>query len=234
MAQDGARPAGFLVLDKPAGISSARALNMLKSRFGPGVKLGHAGTLDPFATGVLVVLIGVATRQCERVMGLAKGYEATMCLGATTPTLDPASPPVPCAKWDGTPPTQDKIENVLQQFVGELSQVPPAFSAVKLGGHRAYDLARRGRRIELAPRRVNVHRLTLIEYEWPHVRIVLECGRGFYVRSLARDVGEVLGTGAYLRALRRTFVGPFDQALAVSPEAQTLPILPMSWLDGRA
>lgn len=233
MTEPGAKPAGFLVLDKPAGVSSARVLNALKPRL-RGAKVGHAGTLDPFATGVLVVLVEAATRQCERVMRLPKGYEATLRLGATTRTLDPETAETAFAAWNGTPPVRDEVQQALQHFVGEIAQVPPAFSAIKVAGRRAYDLARRGREPELAPRRVVVHRIELRGYEWPELRLFVECGRGFYVRSLARDIGEALGSGAYLTALRRTFVGPFTPMLAVAPDADQLPLLPPSWLDERA
>ena len=242
MTQQGPEPGGFLVLNKPAGVSSARVLNVLKGRLIRGVKVGHAGTLDPFATGVLVVLVGRATRQCERIMRLPKGYDAILRLGATTATLDPESPEIPtCDARRGKPadprhepPACVHIQHVLSGFVGEIDQVPPAFSALKVGGRRAYDLARGGEQVELAPRRVVVHRIDLRRYQWPELRIFVECGRGFYVRSLARDIGAALGTGAYLTALRRTFVGPFTEALAVAPDADPLAILPLSWLDEQA
>lgn len=222
-------PSGFLVLDKPAGISSARALNAVKFRLPRGMKVGHAGTLDPFATGVLVVLVGRATKQCERVMGLPKGYEATLKLGATTATLDPESPEV--ITEGAQPPSAPAIERVLGRFVGDVVQVPPAFSAVKVSGRRAYELARGGSDVQVPPRSVRVDKLRLISYDWPTLQVELLCGRGFYVRSLARDIGTVLGTGAYLTALRRTVVGPFQVEAAAQFNAHPLTLLPLDWLE---
>ena len=232
MTRAAEKPAGFLVLDKPAGLSSAKALNAVKRRLARGTKVGHAGTLDPFATGVLVVLVGGATRLCERVMGLPKRYEATLRLGATTPTLDPESPeqPVPGA----VAPSLDAVKRVLAGFQGEIEQVPPAHSAIKVDGRRAYDLARAGESVQLPPRKVRIDRVELFGFEWPNLRLAVECGRGFYVRSFARDVGEALGTGAYLTALRRTHVGPFSEGMAISTEGdEPLPLLPLEWLEGR-
>lgn len=217
------------MLDKPAGITSARALNAVKRRLPRGTKVGHAGTLDPFATGVLVVLVGRATLLCEQVMGLPKRYEATLRLGATTPTLDPESPEQSFA--GAREPTAAGLERVLAGFSGEIEQVPPAHSAIKVGGRRAYDLARAGESVQLPPRRVKVYRVDFFGMEWPDARLAVECGRGFYVRSFARDVGEALGTGAYLRALRRTSVGPFTQELAIGPESiNPVSLLPLSFL----
>lgn len=236
------RPSGFLVLDKPAGISSAKALVAIKRGLPPGTKVGHAGTLDPFATGVLVVLVGSATRQSERVMRLPKGYAASLRLGATTPTLDPESPEVPfkashaAAAASNRPaaPSRDEVERTLARFVGHIEQIPPAFSALKVGGKRAYALARAGGTVQLRPRMVMVHRLELVSYQWPDLQLFLECSRGFYVRSLARDIGEALGTGAYLSSLRRTFVGPFNEALAAPPGVEAVELLAQEWLDRRA
>ncbi len=227
------KPSGFLVLDKPAGVSSARALNAVKRRLPRSTKVGHAGTLDPFATGVLVVLVGAATRQCEAIMGLPKGYEAHLRLGATTATLDPESPEIATSP-PPVPPSREAVLSVLERFRGEILQVPPAFSALKVAGRRAYDLARGGREVRLKPRMVRVYRLELLEYAWPAMNIALECGRGFYVRSLARDVGEALSTVAYLSALRRTFVGPFTQNLSIRDVPDPPPLLAPDWLQDRS
>src|SRR5688500_8813457 len=149
------KPSGLLVLDKPAGISSARALNSIKASLPRGTRVGHAGTLDPFATGVLVVLVGRATKLCERIMGLPKRYEATLRLGATTETLDPESPEQPVAV--AVPPTPGEVRRVLAGFQGEIQQAPPAHSAIKVGGRRAYDLARAGEPVQLPQRKVRIH-----------------------------------------------------------------------------
>ena len=226
------KPSGLLVLDKPAGISSARALNAVKARLLRGTKVGHAGTLDPFATGVLVVLVGRATKLCERVMGLPKRYEATLRLGATTETLDPESPEQQVA--GAVPPALGEINRVLAGFHGEIQQSPPAHSAIKVGGRRAYDLARSGDFMQLPARKVRIYRVECFGLDWPDLRLAVECGRGFYVRSFARDIGEALGTGAYLKALRRTHVGPFAREMAVNlADGGPLPLLPEQWLEER-
>ncbi len=207
---------GILNVDKPAGISSARAVGMVKRLLPRGTKVGHAGTLDPFATGVLLVLIGKATKMCERMMDQPKGYEATIRFGATTATDDPASEPV--AVITARPVPRDALEAALNRFQGTIMQRPPAFSALKVGGRRAYDLARRGEMVELAPREVRVYSIALQEYEWPDARIRVECGRGTYIRAIARDLGEAIGVGGHLTALRRTHIGDFTVENAVALE----------------
>jgi len=198
---------GILNLDKPAGLSSARAVSRVKRLLPRGTKIGHAGTLDPFATGVLLLLIGKATKSCERLMDQPKQYEATVKFGATTPTDDPESEDTPYP--DARPVTREQIESAVPQFVGEILQRPPAFSALKVGGRRAYDLARKGREVSLEPRKVRVYGIDLLAYEWPLLRLRIDCGRGTYIRAIARDMGEVLKVGGHLTALRRTRVGAF-------------------------
>ncbi|MEM6314479.1 MAG: tRNA pseudouridine(55) synthase TruB [Planctomycetota bacterium] len=219
---DGGVPtAGFLIVDKPFGLSSARAVARVKGiarRAGAAkrYKVGHAGTLDPAATGVLVILLGKATKQCERLMGMPKTYTATVRLGATTATDDAEADPVP---WpNATPPDEPTLRAALGKFVGEFDQVPPNFSAVKVGGRRAYAAARSGESITIEPKRVRCDRLDLVRYAWPEVELEMDTGRGFYVRSLARDLGVVLDTGGHLTALRRTRVGNFRIADAVDLE----------------
>ncbi|HEY1683449.1 MAG TPA: tRNA pseudouridine(55) synthase TruB [Tepidisphaeraceae bacterium] len=201
-------------LDKPAGISSARAVAIVKRAFPRGTKVGHAGTLDPFATGVLLILVGKATKRCEELMGTAKVYEATIKLGATTETLDPESEEIekPIQKI----PALADIEIVAEKMTGLVWQRPPVFSAMKVGGQRAYKLARKGEAVELALRQVRIDRFEIVDYQWPMLRIRVECGRGTYIRAIARDLGEALGTGGYLTQLRRTRVGEFDISNAVS------------------
>jgi len=214
-------PNGVLNLNKPAGISSARAVSRVKRLLPRGTKIGHAGTLDPFATGVLLLLVGKSTRLCERLMDQPKQYEATVTLGATTPTDDPESPrtPTPGAQ----PVDRDRLEAALKLFIGPILQRPPAFSALKVGGRRAYDLARKGQTVELQPRTVNVYGVELLDYDWPLARLRIDCGRGTYIRAIARDLGEALGTGGYLTALTRTRVGPFYLKNAVELEALAEP-----------
>src|SRR5688500_7929940 len=225
-------PQGIINLDKPAGISSARAVARVKRLLPRGTKIGHAGTLDPFATGVLLLLVGKGTKQCERLMGKAKQYETTIKLGAVTATLDPESPEEPFVSSShglgvsaehsfnelGRDAQATEIQRTLQRFVGEIQQRPPAFSAMKVGGQRAYKLARSGETVELAPRTVHVYGIELLDYAWPLLRLRIDCGRGTYIRSIARDVGEALGVGGYLTQLRRTRIGWFDASAAVTIE----------------
>lgn len=207
---------GILNLNKPSGISSARAVALVKRRLPKGVKIGHAGTLDPFATGVLLLLVGKATRLCEKLMNQPKEYKAVVKFGATTPTDDPESAEVP---WDDVVEVaQEQVEAALKNFEGEILQRPPVFSAMKVGGRRAYDLARRGDDVELEPRPVRIYRLEMLNYNWPFARLRIECGRGTYVRALARDLGEALGCGGYLTELVRTRIGQFSLSNSVTLE----------------
>jgi tRNA pseudouridine55 synthase len=201
---------GILNVNKPAGLSSARVVAKVKRLLPRGTKIGHAGTLDPFATGVLLLLVGKATKLCERLMDQPKQYEATVKLGGTTPTDDPESPETPTP--GAQPVSREQVEAALKQFVGPILQRPPAFSALKVGGRRAYDLARKGHDVELQPRTVNVYAIELLDYAWPHVRLRIDCGRGTYIRSIARDLGEALRVGGHLTALVRTRVGEYSVA----------------------
>jgi tRNA pseudouridine55 synthase len=205
---------GILNLDKPPGLSSAAALNRIKPLLPRGVKIGHAGTLDPFATGVLLVLIGKATRSCEQLMNLPKSYETTIRFGATTPTDDPTAEPAPVP--GATAPTPEQVAQAINLFTGVIQQKPPVFSAMKIAGRRAYDLARKGKAVELAARPVRVDAIGILSYQWPDLRLTIDCGRGTYIRAIARDLGQALAVGGYLSALRRTKVGPFIAAEAIS------------------
>jgi tRNA pseudouridine55 synthase len=207
---------GIINLDKPAGLSSARAVARVKRLLPRGVKVGHAGTLDPFATGVLLVLVGKATRKCETLMGQAKRYETVVKLGASTETDDPESPEI--VTPDAPRPGVEQIRAELKNFIGEVMQRPPAFSAMKVGGRRAYQLARAGQQVKLQPRPVRVDAIELVNFEWPLLTLNIECGRGTYIRSIARDLGDVLKTGGYLIQLRRTRIGAFDISAAVTLE----------------
>lgn len=203
---------GLLVLDKPLGLSSAAAVARVR-RAARGAKVGHAGTLDPLATGVLLCCLGRATRCAAKLMDLPKTYEAVVDLSAFTASDDRESPPqvVPVAQ----PPTQRQVHQALAALVGDIAQRPPRFSAVHVGGRRAYQLARQGQWPDLAPRIVHVAALELLAYAWPHATLRVQCGKGTYIRSLARDLGLKLGTGGHLAALRRTAVGPYTLAMAI-------------------
>ena len=210
------RHQGVLNLDKPPGISSAAAVGRVKRLLPRGTKIGHAGTLDPFATGVLLLLVGGATKLCESLMNAAKQYEAVIKLGATTATDDPESPEAPTPGV--VPPTRAQVNEVMRTFTGEILQRPPAFSAMKIAGRRAYDIARRGGDVQLEPRVVRVYAIEMLGYNWPLARVRIDCGRGTYIRAIARDVGAALGVGGHLRELRRTCVGPFHVDRAVNIE----------------
>ncbi|MDB5318763.1 MAG: truB [Phycisphaerales bacterium] len=207
---------GVINLDKPAGLTSARAVGRVKHLLPRGTKIGHAGTLDPFATGVLLLLVGKATKSCERLMGERKGYEAVVKFGGRSAT-DDLEGPIEAIEI-AQAPEMDAVRAAAERFVGAIQQRPPAFSAMKVGGRRAYKLARQGEIVELQPRTVTVYSLELMEYAWPVARLRIECGRGTYIRAIARDLGEGLGVGGYLTELRRTFIGRFDVRDAVSLE----------------
>ncbi|HWE01177.1 MAG TPA: tRNA pseudouridine(55) synthase TruB [Tepidisphaeraceae bacterium] len=210
-------PFGIINLDKPAGISSARAVSRVKRLLPRGVKIGHAGTLDPFATGILLLLVGKATKLCEELMDSAKRYEAVIKLGAGTATDDPESPELAVAGVE--PCGRQAVADALTTFVGNISQRPPAFSAMKVNGRRAYDLARKGNAVEMQPRIVRVDSIEMIDYQWPFVKVRIDCGRGTYIRSIARDLGAALGVGGHLTQLRRTRSGRFTIAESVTLEA---------------
>jgi tRNA pseudouridine55 synthase len=230
---------GILVVAKEPGFTSHDVVALVRRLTGTR-RAGHGGTLDPFASGVLPVFLGLGTRIVEYHMGDDKAYRATVCFGATSETDDRDGELVPTG---GQAPTREALEAVLPEFRGALQQTPPAYSALKVGGRRAYQAARQGTPLELAPRAVIVKRLDLIEWDEtdparPTAVIEVDCGAGTYIRSLARDLGERLGCGAYLGALARTSSGPFGLAAAhsldeirkagdIGPEALTALLLPI-------
>jgi tRNA pseudouridine55 synthase len=213
---------GLLTLDKPAGITSREAVDRIARFFPRSTRIGHTGTLDPLATGVLVLCIGSATRFTEYVQAMAKTYRTTLVLGARSDTDDAEGPIVPVA--GATAPARARVAGATQSFVGDIDQVPPAFSAAKLGGRRAYALARQGREVVLQPRRVHIAAIDILDYGFPRLTLEIQCGKGTYIRSLARDLGAQLGCGAYVEALRRTRVGPFttDNALSMEMDAAAI------------
>jgi tRNA pseudouridine55 synthase len=206
---------GWLVLDKPPGMTSTQAVGAVRRAF-DARKVGHAGTLDPLATGVLPIALGEATKTVPYAMEGAKHYRFTVRWGVETDTDDAAGKPTATSR---TRAARTAIEALLARFTGEIAQVPPAFSAIKVAGARAYDLARAGAGVELAARTVRIDRLMLIEV--PHEDWAVfeaRCGKGTYVRALARDMGRALGCLGHLGALRRTLVSPFAIEQAISLE----------------
>jgi tRNA pseudouridine55 synthase len=208
------RAMGLLVLYKPSAITSRRVVDQV-SRLVPGVKAGHAGTLDPLASGVLVICLDAATRLVERIQKLPKSYSAVVRLGARSDTLDSdgrieleACPSVPSLL---------EIQGVVSRMLGQVSQLPPEYSALRIKGRRAHDLARAGETVELAPRSVRIDRIAVVEYVWPRLSLEIDCGSGTYIRAIARDIGESLGCGGLVEALVRTRIGPFTIDRAVSP-----------------
>jgi len=209
---------GLLNLHKPAGATSRDVVNMVQRLVRPA-KAGHAGTLDPLATGVLVVGVGAATRLVEYVQRQPKTYTGTFLLGRQSPTEDIEGEVTELP--DVVVPTRDQIAAAAERFVGRIQQRPPAYSAVKVGGRRAYKLARKGESVELPPRPVTIHRLEVNSYAYPELTLKIECGSGTYVRSLGRDLALSLGTAAVMAALVRTAIGEFRLEDAVAPEVLT-------------
>ena len=201
-----------ILLAKPPGLSSFSALAEVKRRLATR-RVGHAGTLDPFAEGLLIALSGSYTRLAPWASAMDKEYLAVFTFGRTTDTLDPEGR----FTAEGSVPSRESLQEALPAFTGTISQVPPAFSAVHVGGRRAYEAARSGQELTLAPRQVTVHGLSLLGFTGAEASLRIGCSRGTYVRSLARDIAAHLGTVAYVRRLERTRIGGFRVEEAVSP-----------------
>ncbi len=203
---------GWLILDKPQGITSTKAVGRVKRLYDAN-KAGHAGTLDPLATGILPIAFGEATKTVPFVVDGTKAYRFTVRFGAETDTDDAEGE---VTETSDQRPARAEIEAALIQFTGEISQMPPRYSALKVDGARAYDLAREGEEFELAPRIVTIERLDVVECPNEDICVIeAECGKGTYVRSIARDLGRALGCFGHVAALRRTRVGAFGEADAV-------------------
>ncbi len=203
---------GVLVVDKPVGLSSHDVVQIIRN----GTKIrraGHTGTLDPRASGVLVVLLGPAVRLSEYVSASEKRYQAVIELGITTDTYDMEGQ---ITRRSPVEITYEEFEEALQGFIGEFEQKPPAYSAIKIKGEKAYEIARRGEEVDLEPRTIQVHELELLDWDPPEAVVDIQCSSGTYVRSLAHDLGEKLGCGATLTGLRRTKNGRFGLRDAVS------------------
>jgi tRNA pseudouridine55 synthase len=210
---------GLLVLDKPAGITSRTAVDRASGWFPRGTKIGHTGTLDPLATGVLVICVGVATRLAEYVQDMTKTYRTEILLGATSDTDDADGTITPDP--DAVVPEPMAIEAALAEFFGTIEQVPPAYSAAKLAGRRAHELARKGHEVTLQPRTVRIHGIDLLDYTYPKLELEVRCGKGTYIRSLARDLGRRLGCGALVKTLSRIRVGPFLVSAGIALDADS-------------
>ena len=228
----------IILIDKPAGISSfgvvAKVRRQLTDQFGHKVKVGHTGTLDPFATGLLILLSGKMTKKSSDFLKLDKVYEATLCLGYTSTTGDPEGEITKyiidgsenkITKHDNSTTTQltnqknkfpskENVSSTLDSFIGKIIQTPPKFSAIKVGGQRAYKLARKGQDFTIPSREVEIYNIEILSYDYPELKIRTHVSSGTYIRTLAEDIGHKLGTGAYLTALRRTQIGDYSIASA--------------------
>jgi tRNA pseudouridine55 synthase len=215
---------GWVVLDKPLGMTSTQAVGRVRWLFG-AQKAGHGGTLDPLATGVLPIALGEATKTVPFVMDGHKEYRFTLRFGEARSTEDGEGE---VTATSDVRPTDEAIRAVLGRFTGEIEQMPPAFSALKIDGRRAYDLARAGETVELKPRTVTIDRLELLgRPDADHADFVVACGKGTYIRSLGRDLALALGTVGHLSALRRTAAGPFRETAAISlPKLEALGHIP--------
>lgn len=202
-----------LLIDKPAGITSfgvvARVRSRLSQQLGKKAKVGHTGTLDPFATGLMIILTGKECRNAMQYSKLDKEYEATIRLGQTSTTGDPEGE---LTTISGDQPQLSDVQVAVEQFVGDIMQRPPMFSAIKINGRRAYDLARKGEAVEIPERPVRIHALQILDYTYPDLRIRVHVSSGTYIRTLAEDIGKALRTGAYCAELRRTKVGKWSVA----------------------
>ncbi len=213
---------GLLNVHKPAALSSRQVVDRVQKLVYPA-KVGHAGTLDPLATGVLLVCVGPATRLISRVQQGRKRYVGRFRLGQRSDTEDIEGQIVPAGDWSGV--TRQQIEQLLPEFLGSILQTPPQISALKVGGERAYKLARRGVVVDLKPRPVEVFSLDMTDFKPPEFELQVECGTGTYIRSIGRDIGERLGCGAVMSGLTRTAIGPFRLEEAVTLDSLNMAAL---------
>lgn len=226
---------GLLLVDKPEGWTSFDVVNYVRrivanaeGKKPKNCKVGHTGTLDPFATGLLVLLVGKEyTRRAGELTKLDKSYQVTMRLGQTSSTGDPEGE---ITVVSDAIPTQEVVQGALEQFRGDIVQTPPAFSAIKVDGKRAYELARAGKEVKLEPRPVTIYDIQLDSYVYPNVQFTVHVSSGTYIRTLVEDVGQILKTGAYTTALRRTSVGIYtvESAQGVKALADPLPLIALS------
>lgn len=231
MARKGRRQAnhhGYLVIDKPSGWTSHDVVARVRKIVNES-RVGHAGTLDPMATGVLPVAIGLATRTVEYLANADKAYRATLRFGVTTDSADVDGDVI--ATCDPSALTLTDIQVALESFRGEILQRPPMHSAIRINGQRLYDLARKGQEIEIEPRRITIPAMEIVQWQSPDLTLDITCSKGTYIRAIARDLGEVLGVGAHLTALQRTRTGTFLLADAVSLDDLDSRFQESSWAD---
>lgn len=214
---------GILLIDKPTGWSSfdvvAKVRGTLKKEAGKKVKVGHTGTLDPLATGLMIVVVGSYCKRASEFSKLDKTYEVTMQLGQTSSTGDEEGEKTDISDEE---PSKEQLQGALEGFVGESMQTPPIYSAIKINGQRAYKLARKGEEVVIEPRKVRINNLDLTHYSYPAVKFTTSVSSGTYIRSLVEDIGKKLETGAYMSDLRRTIVGEFKIEQAILADSQGL------------
>jgi len=194
----------ILLVDKPEGLSSSRVVELIRRKF--KVKAGHTGTLDPLATGLLIILMGKRTKDASLFLRLDKTYEVKAILGVESDTFDSEGKVLPRSN---SRVTREELDRIVKEFHGDIWQVPPPFSAKKIEGRKAYELARKGLGVEIPPRKVSIYSLEIKEFQFPHFSLVCDVSSGFYVRSLVHDIGERLKTGAIVTEVRRTRIGPY-------------------------
>lgn len=232
---DYSRPETFLegavlYVDKPKHWTSFDVVNkmrrLLRSFLGiRKIKVGHAGTLDPLATGLVIICTGKATKQMTQFQDMEKTYTAQIRLGATTPSFDLETEPDHTYPWEHI--TREQVEEVLSKMTGEQDQLPPLYSAKSVDGKRAYVMARKGEQVELKPQRIHIHEMKLLNCQLPDLEVEVRCSKGTYIRSLARDLGEKLGSGAHLTGLRRTRIGPYavQESITIEKFTENLELL---------
>lgn len=218
---------GLIIVDKPTGPTSHKVVSIVRRETGVR-KVGHAGTLDPRASGVLILCLGPATRLSEYLSTTSKRYEAVVRFGKSTKTYDAEGDDIHIT---GAVPTEEDIRDIIPEFTGKIEQVPPPYSAIKVKGKKAYELAREGKEVNLESRDVTIYKLNLVEYRPPDLVLDIECSAGTYIRSLAHDLGEQLGTGAFLANLRRTKVGHFTIDDCVSLRTLELGFVDGTWVE---
>jgi tRNA pseudouridine55 synthase len=213
---------GILLIDKPLTWTSFDVVNYVRKTVATelgkkpkNTKVGHTGTLDPLASGLLVLVVGTYCRRAQEFSKLDKTYTVTARLGATSSTGDDEGEKTVCSSHV---PSAEEVATACKNFIGEISQIPPVYSAIKVNGKRAYDLARQGKTVALEPRKVTIHNLTIDSYQYPDIEMTVEVSSGTYIRTLVEDIGAELSTGAYTAALRRTAVGDFSITHAVTPQ----------------